>query len=40
MMAQHLMLIRQLFEFSSWGGGGEEGSMPVFNRQTFLDPRM
>ena len=27
------------FEFSSWGGGGG-GSIPVFNIQMFLDPRM
>ena len=26
------------FAFSSWVGG--EGSIPVFNRQTFLDPSM
>ena len=29
---------RAAFEFSSWGGGGM--SIPVFNRQTFLDLRM
>ena len=26
--------------FRHVGGGGREGSIPVFNRQTFLDPRM
>ena len=34
---------RAAFEFSSLGGGGGGGrgvSIPVFNRQTFLDLRM
>ena len=38
------MLTGKLFEFSSWGGGGGGGggggSIPVFNRQTFLDLRI
>ena len=29
---------RAALEFPSWGEGG--GSIPVFNRQTFLDLRM